>query len=283
VSPSQGFSKPVTLSVSGLPSGCSAAFSQNPVSPNQTVTLTVSTPSNIGLGNYNFTINGTIAGFDAGGWISRSLNATLTVQAPLPPQPACFVFDTAVGFAGISPSDVNVCGSPNMTIEVQYTWISWFGGSEQGQAILGTTDANGWIRRVLPQNTAPGTSYVTAYRNVLRSDWVYPNPNPQFTVRPPIPTGMYVYPTILQLPGSQAVYVGNEQNQPIVEFVQNPDGTTAEYGLYMDWDGGRYSYLPCGVMPGTYGFLAVRNALDPYGDAWTPLYGVYQTIMPCGP
>jgi hypothetical protein len=286
VLPSQGFARPVTLSVTGLPAGSAPTFSQNPVNPNQAVTLTISTPSNIGLGNYKFTINGTIAGFDAGGWISRSLNATLTVQAPLPPQPTCFEFLPTIGFAGIDPSDIHICGAPNMTIEVQYTWVQWSGQwSWEGQDIAGTTDSTGWIRRsTLPQDTAPGTSYITAYRNILRADWVVLTPPyPTFIVRPPKPTGMYVYPYVLQLPGSQDVYVGNEQNQPIAEYVQNPDGTTAEYGLYMDWQGAWYSYLPCGVMPGKYSFLAVRNALDPYDDAWTPLYGVDQTILACGP
>jgi subtilase family serine protease len=49
---------PVTLSVSGLPSGASGSFSSNPVSPGSSSTLAVTTASGTPVGNYTLTISG---------------------------------------------------------------------------------------------------------------------------------------------------------------------------------------------------------------------------------
>jgi uncharacterized membrane protein len=67
-----GFGSSVTLSVSGLPPGASAAFSMNPATT--TSNLTISTTTSIAPGTYNLTITGTNAG------VARTTNVALTVS-----------------------------------------------------------------------------------------------------------------------------------------------------------------------------------------------------------
>jgi hypothetical protein len=279
VSPTNGFNVPVTLSVTGLPSGATGSFSPNPVSPNQASTLTISTPSYLGVGTQNFTIVASIQGVN--GYLTHSTTASIT----LPAQPTCFAFSPTVGFAGIDPSNVFLCNAANMTIAVQYNFVPWTGGFSQGTDILGTTDASGWVYRSLPQNTTPGTSTITYYRNVLRSDWVYASTNPQFTTRPPKPINLWMTPTTLQLPGSRTLYVPNEENNQTIVLESHspnqPPGVFDQYPLSMDWMAYWNSYVPCGVLPGTYTFTRVRNQLDSASDAWLALSGKTQTILAC--
>jgi len=53
-----GFDQPVTLSVSGLPSGVSATFNNNDATPNATSTLNLMDLNNIPTGTYTFTVLG---------------------------------------------------------------------------------------------------------------------------------------------------------------------------------------------------------------------------------
>lgn len=75
VADAYGFSSSVDLYVSGLPSGVTASWSQNPVSSNST-TLYLYTSSNTPLGQYPITITGKAQG------ITASTTLTLTVAAP---------------------------------------------------------------------------------------------------------------------------------------------------------------------------------------------------------
>ena len=59
VSPIAGFSDPVTLSVSGLPSGATYSFNINNQVPPFTSTLTISIPETIPTGSYSLTVTGT--------------------------------------------------------------------------------------------------------------------------------------------------------------------------------------------------------------------------------
>ena len=72
VAPSNGFAGAVTLSVKGLPSGASAAFSANPTTTSST--LTVKTSTSTPTGSYTLTITGT------SGSLSHSANAGLQVK-----------------------------------------------------------------------------------------------------------------------------------------------------------------------------------------------------------
>jgi len=68
---SGGFSSPVTLSVSGLPGGASASFSNNPPTPGTNSTLTITGINS--LGSYGITVQG------VSGAINKTVNVTLNV------------------------------------------------------------------------------------------------------------------------------------------------------------------------------------------------------------
>jgi hypothetical protein len=72
VSPQNGFSSPVTLSVSGLPNRTTASFS--PSATTSSSTLTVQTARNTRAGSFVLTITGT------GGGVTRTTTVTLVVQ-----------------------------------------------------------------------------------------------------------------------------------------------------------------------------------------------------------
>lgn len=74
-----GFNRPVTLSVSGLPAGASAGFSANPVTPSVTTTLTL---ANLAIGTHPFTITGNADG------LQRSLELALRQFDQAPGSPA---------------------------------------------------------------------------------------------------------------------------------------------------------------------------------------------------
>jgi len=63
LAPEHGFAAPVTLSVSGLPSGATASWSANPNVPPANVTLTITAGSQTPTGNYTLLVTGTGGGF----------------------------------------------------------------------------------------------------------------------------------------------------------------------------------------------------------------------------
>jgi hypothetical protein len=73
VTPMDGFVSPVSLSVSGLPSGATPTFSPNPATPGGYATLTVTLSSSASQGTYPFTVTGN-GGSPA---ITRTAKATL--------------------------------------------------------------------------------------------------------------------------------------------------------------------------------------------------------------
>ncbi|WP_187143402.1 FG-GAP-like repeat-containing protein [Terriglobus albidus] len=74
VSPQYGFNGSVNLSVSGLPSGVTAAFSPNPTTGSSNLTFTAS--SSTAVGQYPLTITGT------SGTITKTFSTTLSVYTP---------------------------------------------------------------------------------------------------------------------------------------------------------------------------------------------------------
>ena len=68
-----GFSNPVTLSVTGLPSGTTHSFSANNQVPDFTSTLSISTSSTTPVGSYSITVSGT------GGGITHEQTVTLEI------------------------------------------------------------------------------------------------------------------------------------------------------------------------------------------------------------
>lgn len=83
IASSNGFSSATTLSVSGLPSGASASFSPNPVTPpaggSAGSTLSVTTAASTPAGSYTLTVTGT------SGSLSHGTNVTLVVQTAAVP------------------------------------------------------------------------------------------------------------------------------------------------------------------------------------------------------
>ena len=71
-----GFNVPVTLSVSGAPSGVSTAFSAQSLSASAPVTMTINAASNTAAGAYALTVSA------SGGGLTRTLPLALTVAAP---------------------------------------------------------------------------------------------------------------------------------------------------------------------------------------------------------
>jgi hypothetical protein len=82
ITPAGGFNSPVNLSVSGLPSGATGAFSPNPATT--TSTLTITTSASTPVGSSTLTITG------VGGVLTRSTTVSLTVN------PVGVLFDNAV-------------------------------------------------------------------------------------------------------------------------------------------------------------------------------------------
>src|SRR5208337_5446356 len=72
-----GFNSPVSLSVSGLPSGANGVFSNPSATPNFASTLTVTLPSDASTGPYTLTVTG------SGGGLSHVANLVLTVNAAI--------------------------------------------------------------------------------------------------------------------------------------------------------------------------------------------------------
>ncbi len=82
----QGFSDPVTLSISGEPAGTSADFSVNPVTPPGTSVLTISGTDNATPGQYWMQLTGTATDGEqstpAGLYISTDVPAAVTLTSP---------------------------------------------------------------------------------------------------------------------------------------------------------------------------------------------------------
>jgi hypothetical protein len=70
-----GFNSPVTLSVSGLPTGATGIFNPNPVTPSNSSILTINTSKTTPTGNYTLTITG------AGGEITHQTTVALNIAA----------------------------------------------------------------------------------------------------------------------------------------------------------------------------------------------------------
>ncbi|MBI2472804.1 MAG: IPT/TIG domain-containing protein [Planctomycetes bacterium] len=74
VKSANGFNQSVTLAAEGLPSGASAEFSPNPISPGESSVLTISTTTNTSIGMYSFKVKG------SGNGLTRKAKAKLQVK-----------------------------------------------------------------------------------------------------------------------------------------------------------------------------------------------------------
>ncbi len=112
VSPSNGFSGTVSLSASGLPSGVSAGFSQNPATSSSIVTFTAGSAAT--TGTVTVTITGT------SGSLTHTTSIRLTVNAAPPPP------DFSLS---ASPSSVTIVQGAAGTSKITVTPINGFSGA----------------------------------------------------------------------------------------------------------------------------------------------------------
>jgi len=129
VTPSNGFSDPVTLAVTGLPSGAAGTFSPNPATTASTLSITTS--NSTPLISSQFTITGT------SGAHSHSTAATLSVVVK-PPITACPSFGSALtNYIGAVPiaivtADFNRDGKADLAIAASGNQIEVMLGSGSG-------------------------------------------------------------------------------------------------------------------------------------------------------
>jgi len=108
ISRAAGFTNPVTLSVSGLPSGATAFFTPNPVDTSSTVT--VSTVTEAPAGSFPFTISGVAGG------VTRTVSATVVITVTdftLSASPSVQTVPTGGGTASYTINIGRPSGGPN--------------------------------------------------------------------------------------------------------------------------------------------------------------------------
>lgn len=157
VSPLNGFTGDVTLSVSGLPSGVTGGFSPNPVTGGSgTSTLTLNAASSTALGNYTFTITGN------SGSLAHSITANLTVNSSL---------GDFTGSVQPNPQNILAGGSATYTITISPT------GGYTGDVNLSVTGLPPGSTSNLSPTTihaASGTATLTIFTASSTPQNVYP-------------------------------------------------------------------------------------------------------------
>ena len=109
-----GFSSAVNLSVSGLPTGASAQFDQNPITPSGVATMTVTTTGETPLGEYGLVIEA------VSGDLSLTLPATLVINEFVGGQPTLTEPQDASTIASLAP-DLSwdaISGAESYIVEV---------------------------------------------------------------------------------------------------------------------------------------------------------------------
>ncbi len=138
------FSGPVSLSLSGSPSGVTGSFSPDPTSANSTLSLSVG--SGVSPGSYTLVVGG------SGGGVSAETRLTLNVTAPqAPPPPAATLKGTLLTLYGVSgntilcaeeiPIEQDVLTSPfrfaGLPADRQYRLQGWKDVNSNGQTDAG--------------------------------------------------------------------------------------------------------------------------------------------------
>ncbi len=136
VSSMQSFNNPVTLAASGLPSGLSASFAPNPVTPGTSSTLTLAGTAGLAAGSYTITVNGSATGADP-----KTVDVYLDVSAGTPGTPVLS-----------SPAD----GASGVDLVPTLSWQAVAGAS--GYHVQVATDA-GFGNIIVDQTGITGTSF----------------------------------------------------------------------------------------------------------------------------
>ena len=96
-----GFNSPVSLTVSGAPSGANAVLSVTSATPDFDSALTITLPADVPTGTYTLTVTGT------GGGLSHQVNLVLTISASAPTQTATQTIQTS---STQSPTSTDLVG-----------------------------------------------------------------------------------------------------------------------------------------------------------------------------
>ena len=269
VTPVSGFDQDVTLSVgeNDLPANVMAVFNPSALSPpnSATSTLTLMTDGAT-VGTRTVTLTGT------GGGLSRTDSVELVVV----PQPTTFRFSESLSCAGSGDTTTLTVGNgANMRLDLRYT----LNGVPKTRTIQ--LDANGQWAYSPPRDAVTGTFVYTGMKNALLSDWV-PIDSVTYTVCAPQPTSMNISPSILDLPGSYTMTVGNGADMALdvgYTLEPPPGGTQVTKPDIHGWpeltavspgsaDGIAEIYASGCTLPGVYRFNKMRNTLN---AAWVPL------------
>jgi len=157
VTPQFGFSGSVSLSASGLPSGVTASFSQNPATGASTMTFTASNTATTG------TVPLIIAG--TSGSLTHTTGITLTVSAP-PPPPAVWL-DQDLGPVGVAGNASLTNGTFTVQASGQFIWSTAdsFNFAHQSWSGDGTI-----VARVVSVQGGPSSESGVMIRETLTAD-----------------------------------------------------------------------------------------------------------------
>jgi hypothetical protein len=159
ITPVNGFSDVVTLSLGSLPPGVNGAFNPSTVTGSGTSTLTISTASSTAAASYTLTIVGTSGG------LSHATSASLTV---LPPPAG----DFAISSSTLLAVKQGATASSTITITPQNGFTGGVNLSVSGTPDFGLGSFN--PATITITGTQPGTSALTISTSVNTSPGVYP-------------------------------------------------------------------------------------------------------------
>ncbi len=173
-----GYTTPINLSASGVPSGASVSFSTNPVVPGNSTVVTLNNANTLSNGTYNITITG----------VSGSITLTRTIT---------YIILAGTGPSiGTQPSNQTICAGANATFSVvtsgtvtSYQWqLSTDGGTIYNN-IIGANSASYIVSgTTLSQNNYRYKVIVSGQCNSVTSNTVILTVNPS-------PAAVIVTPT----------------------------------------------------------------------------------------
>ena len=165
---SNGFSSPVTLSASGLPTGVTAAFSPTSITGAGTSTLTFTASSTATPGTYTVTVTGTPASGTA-----ETTPLTLTVSAETSTT-YTLIAEPAQGLTSI----YNLISSAKKTIDMTMYELT----DTTVTSLLATAAADGVTVRVILDQNSEKSSNTTAYNYLSENNVSVHWANPVYTV-----------------------------------------------------------------------------------------------------
>ncbi len=158
-----GFSTPIILSASGVPTGATISFSVNPLTPGNATTVTLNNVNVLAAGTYNITVTG-IAGA-----VTKNTTLVFIVQAGAGPSITTQPAAQAVCVGADVTFALSATGATNYQWQVNtgsgFTNIS--GANSSSYTITGTTGSqNGYIYQVIASTQCGSTTSTTALLNV---------------------------------------------------------------------------------------------------------------------